>query len=159
MRLFAALLMMVAITCAAPARAHDLAQDLLAAVNGVRQSHGLRALAPSAALRRAAQALANDLAARGALEHQNARGDDLETRLSAVGYAYASAAENLAAGQTAPAAVVDDWMQSPGHQRNLLLADVSEAGIAVVRLPFARTGPRPNVRPIYWVLIVAEPRR
>jgi uncharacterized protein YkwD len=136
------------------AAAHN---HLLAAVNQTRQSHGLAALRPSPALQRAAQAQAQDLAARGVLEHENAAGDGLGVRLGQVGYAFATAAENLALGQSSPDDVVADWMQSSGHRANLLLEDATEAG--AIRVDGKEINSPPNTRPIYWVLIVAQPAR
>ncbi len=130
---------------------------LLAAVNQMRQSHGMAALRPSPALQRAAQAQAQDLAARGVLEHENAAGDGLGVRLGQVGYAFATAAENLAVGQSSPDDVVADWMQSSGHRANLLLDDATEAG--AVRFKGSQINAPPDIRPIYWVLIVAAPAR
>ncbi len=43
------------------------------------------------------------------------------------GYTYA--AENIAAGYTTPAAVVQGWMTSPGHRENILALDVWELGV------------------------------
>lgn len=134
------------------ASAHD---NLLASVNRARQDHGLAALRPSPALQRAALAQAKDLAARGVLDHENAAGDGLGVRLRRVGYRYATAAENLALGQTNPQEVVADWLQSSGHRANLLLEAAKEAG--AVRFNGSPTAAPPNTRPIYWVLIVARP--
>ena len=51
-------------------------------------------------------------------------------RVRAAGYPYAVVAENLAAGQRTAAEVVQGWLDSPGHRRNLLSPDVTQIGVA-----------------------------
>jgi uncharacterized protein YkwD len=53
----------------------------------------------------------------------------LPSRLSAAGYRFRSAAENLAAGHRTPLSVLRAWQASPGHDANLLAAPMTEAGI------------------------------
>lgn len=50
-------------------------------------------------------------------------------RMSAAGYNWHSAAENIAAGQTTPAAVMTGWMNSTGHRSNILSSSYWEIGV------------------------------
>jgi uncharacterized protein YkwD len=51
-------------------------------------------------------------------------------RMSDAGYSGASPwGENIAAGQPTPAEVVDGWMHSPGHCRNIMDPDYHVIGI------------------------------
>jgi hypothetical protein len=50
-------------------------------------------------------------------------------RMVAAGYSYNSAAENIAAGYSTPAAVVAGWMASSGHRANILSTTSRELGI------------------------------
>jgi len=50
-------------------------------------------------------------------------------RLAAAGYLGTSAAENIAAGYSTPAAVMAGWMASSGHRANILRTTVYELGI------------------------------
>lgn len=48
------------------------------------------------------------------------------------GYEYAHAGENLARDFTNPQSVVDAWIDSPSHRKNILEADFEEIGVAVI---------------------------
>ena len=50
-------------------------------------------------------------------------------RMSAAGYAWNNAGENIATGQTTPAGVVNTWMNSSGHRANILSATYHELGV------------------------------
>jgi len=142
---------------AAPSRAaEDPAASMLAAVNAVRASNGLAALRLEPRLVRAAREHAARMVARDFFDHQDPGGPSLGERLVGVGYGFAFAAENLSAGTAAAAAVVQSWMLSEGHRRNLLEPLAVEAGIAY--LAAAGEGARSRYRH-YWVLVVAAPAR
>ncbi len=49
-------------------------------------------------------------------------------RMAAAGYAYSSAAENIAWGYPSPEAVIDGWMGSSGHRANILSTTYREMG-------------------------------
>jgi uncharacterized protein YkwD len=42
---------------------------------------------------------------------------------------FARAAENIALGQTSAQQVVSDWMNSPGHRRNILDPNLKDLGV------------------------------
>ena len=63
--------------------------------------------------------------------HRGSDGSDFVRRARAAGYTCV-AAENIAWGQPDEASVVTAWMNSAGHRRNILLADVTEYGIGHV---------------------------
>ncbi|MGE0652846.1 MAG: CAP domain-containing protein [Alphaproteobacteria bacterium] len=119
---------------------------LLAAVNVERAVAGLRPLASERRLACAAEAHARDLAGGARFGHTGSDGGDLAKRLGRVGYAFRTAAENLAAAGASAAEVVALWRASPGHARNMLRRDAHEAGAARAR---ARDGR------YIWVLVVA----
>jgi uncharacterized protein YkwD len=54
------------------------------------------------------------------------------TWMTARGYRYMRAAENLAAGFDTPSLLVDSWMESPGHRDNVIQPDFVDVGIAVL---------------------------
>jgi uncharacterized protein YkwD len=127
---------------------------LLAGVNRQRAQHGLAPLALDARLTAAAQAHAEDMAARNLLSHESSDGARLDARLERAGYRYRFAAENISAGLPDPLRTVERWMESKGHRANILEKTATEAGIGHVDLPRAdaRTGFRN-----YWVLVLARP--
>ncbi len=63
-------------------------------------------------------------------------------RMIAAGYAYASAAENIAAGHSSAAAVMVGWMNSAGHRANILSTGVNELGIGF----YQQSGDQGNIR-------------
>ena len=88
-------------------------------VGRARGSNGLPRMAADARLERAAVEQARLMAASGQMKHTAVRGLDFETRMAANGIG-APAAENLAHGRFDVAGVVDIWMNSPPHRRNML---------------------------------------
>ena len=133
--------------CAAPPGAAAARATALAQINAERRAAGLAALAPSAALQRAAQSQACDNAARDQISHVGADGSDLRTRLARVGYGPRVAAENTYMGGADPAATVGFWMRSAGHRSNILLPAAREAGLGLA------DGARRH-----WVMVAAAPR-
>ncbi|MDZ4804944.1 MAG: CAP domain-containing protein [Candidatus Eisenbacteria bacterium] len=64
-------------------------------------------------------------------------------RMTAAGYTgWNSAAENIAAGYSTPAAVMTGWMNSTGHRANLLSVNYREIGIGY----YLQSGDQSNVR-------------
>ncbi|CAI5743875.1 unnamed protein product [Peronospora destructor] len=58
------------------------------------------------------------------MTHGGSNGSRLGDRISAQGYQFATAAENVAAGQKTVDNVMASWWNSPGHRANLLNKDV-----------------------------------
>ncbi len=52
--------------------------------------------------------------------HDRPTGESWSTILDEYNFDYTNAAENIANGYTSPAAVVEGWMNSPGHRQNIL---------------------------------------
>ncbi len=107
-----------------------LADQVVAETNRRRAEHGLPALVADPRLRAAAERHNDDMATRGFFAHDSPDGRSVADRVQAAGYAYAVVAENLAAGQRAAPEVVQGWLDSPGHRRNLLSPDVTQIGVA-----------------------------
>lgn len=63
-------------------------------------------------------------------------------RMTAAGYAWNSLGENIAAGYSSPAAVMNGWMGSPGHRSNILSTSRYEIGVGYV----LQSGDTGNVR-------------
>lgn len=53
-------------------------------------------------------------------------------RMSNAGYVWNVAAENIAAGFSTPEAVMQAWMESPGHRANILATNARELGVGYV---------------------------
>ncbi len=104
---------------------------VLCLVNAQRASRGLPALREDSRLDRSAQLWSRSMVARGVFSH----GSDFAARITAAGFDWSAAGENIATGYPTPAAVVAGWMASPGHCRNILAPDFSAIGIGVVAKP------------------------
>ncbi len=113
----------------ARARLARFRAEMLAAVNVQRASHGLASLTAHRTLDHTAQVHAEDMAAHGFMSHQGTDGSDVAQRASRSGYFYVLVAENVARGQASVTEVVQDWMGSPGHRANILLADAAHLGV------------------------------
>ncbi len=85
-------------------------------INQQRVSRGLPALTESAQLDRSAQSWNDSMVASGDFTH----GSNFAGRISAVGYDWQTAGENIATGYLTPAQVVSAWMASSGHCQNIL---------------------------------------
>jgi len=104
---------------------------VLCLVNAQRTTRGLPALGEDARLDRSAQGWSATMVGTGLFTH----GSDFASRISAVGYDWSAAAENIATGFPTPAAVVAAWMSSTGHCRNILSPAYSAIGIGIVAAP------------------------
>lgn len=128
-----------------PENADAVADQLIALVNAARTEHGLKPVRKSAVLMRLAADYATRMIERGFFSHIDPEtGYGPGQRALQAGYLFLSVGENLAANQTSPETVMDDWMSSSqGHRENILSAQWNEVGAAV------RTGGEHGV---YWVL-------
>ncbi|MEU0041278.1 sigma-70 family RNA polymerase sigma factor [Streptomyces sp. NPDC006333] len=115
---------------AAPAPASTVAQ-VVALVNKERAAAGCGALTEDAQLEKAAQAHSDDMAARNFFEHTNPDGADPGQRITAAGYRWSTYGENIAQGQQTPQAVMESWMNSPGHRANILNCSFKNIGVGV----------------------------
>lgn len=130
------LVALVAALVVTPAQASPQT-DLLAKMNAARAARGVAPLKMNATLTRPAVTHSRYLASIGELGHNGADGKPFWVRIYKAGYSKSKAiGENLgmisgceaAAGDT----MVDMWLKSPGHRRNLLDRSFKNVGIAVV---------------------------
>ena len=78
----------------------------------------------------AAQAKANDMAAKGYFAHVSPDGSDSWTWFKKAGYSFSYAGENLAVNFSDSDEVEQAWMESPTHRANILNGRFTEIGIA-----------------------------
>ena len=111
------------------------ADAVLRMANRQRARAGVPALRHSTALARVAQAKASDMARRGYFSHDTPEGRTPWDALRAAGYAYTSAAENLAAGQRTIETLERGWMRSAPHRANILNRAFVETGVGIASGP------------------------
>ncbi len=113
-----------------------------ALTNAFREDQGRRKVTINPELAKAAQYFAEFMARTSRYGHK-ADGSTPAGRAEKFGYAYCIIAENLAYtynsdGFTADdlaKEIVDGWKASPGHRKNMLDPDVTEAGMALAQAP------------------------
>lgn len=101
--------------------------------NIARKENGsLPPLTENSQLDRIAEERLNDLFAKQYFEHISPEGIGASDIAEKIGYQFLSIGENLALGNFKDdKAIVDAWMNSPGHRANILNAHYQEIGIAV----------------------------
>jgi uncharacterized protein YkwD len=104
-------------------------------VNAYRREKGLRPVTLNAELTTAAKAHSRDLAKWDRISHYGSDGSNPWDRVKRAGYNARVAAENVGTGQASIEEVFKGWQASPGHNKNLLLADVDNMGVAMVHEP------------------------
>jgi len=119
------------VTTAPVVKMSATAAEVIKLTNAERTANGCRALTTNAALTRAAQGHSDDMAAKNYFSHPSQDGRSPFDRMKAAGYSYRMAAENIAAGQRTPQAVVSGWMNSEGHRKNILNCSLTEIGVGV----------------------------
>ena len=78
----------------------------------------------------AAAAHSQNMALQDFFSHTGKDGSSLGSRITATGYQFSAAAENIAAGASTPEQVVSSWMSSSGHRANILNPNLKEIGIS-----------------------------
>jgi uncharacterized protein YkwD len=108
------------------------ASEVISLTNQQRANNGLGALAYNAQLTQAAQAKAQDMLAKNYWSHYSPEGNGPAYFISASGYSYSTAGENLAKDFNTSSGVVNAWMGSTGHRANILNGNFIHTGVAVV---------------------------
>ena len=96
---------------------------------GEKKMPAAKPLRPNQQLTAAAQDHAEDMARRAYFEHETPEGITPSQRMSRAGYSWRATAENIAAGQRTPEAVVRGWLDSPGHCENLMSRKYRDIGV------------------------------
>src|SRR5690606_34410957 len=118
--------------------------------NTQRTANGLTGLTLNGQLNAAAQAKADDMAARDYWSHNTPEGDAPWVFIVNAGYQYQTAGENLAYGFLNSTATVKGWMDSPGHRANILNGSYKEVGFGIANSAnYQGTGPETIVVAMY----------
>ncbi|MFD5568840.1 CAP domain-containing protein [Streptomyces cadmiisoli] len=118
-------------TPASPISAESAAEaEVLRLVNKERAKVGCDALAANSALAGLAGDFSNAMAAQNFFDHTDPSGATPWDRAEAAGIT-SLGGENIARGQADAQAVMDAWMDSPGHRANILNCDFKTLGVGV----------------------------
>ncbi|ORZ41117.1 allergen V5/Tpx-1 family protein [Catenaria anguillulae PL171] len=133
-------------------------REMLRQVNEFRQRNGARPLCLERRLITAAEVHSRDMAARRFMDHTGSNGKSPFQRMRDQGYQFSNAAENIAFG-SAPgfndvARPMNSWINSAGHRRNLLNAQLKQLGVARAE-GACRNG---RGRCVYWTQVFGTTR-
>ncbi|MEU3853134.1 CAP domain-containing protein [Streptomyces sp. NPDC029554] len=106
------------------------AAQVLSLVNQERAKVGCSPVAANSALTDLAQSYSEDMASRGFFDHTDPDGRTPWDRAEKAGISNLGG-ENIARGQADAEAVMDAWMNSPGHRANILNCDFKTLGVGV----------------------------
>jgi uncharacterized protein YkwD len=101
-------------------------------------------------LKRAANGHSHDMAKNNFFSHTGSDGSSMGERISEAGYHWSYAGENIAAGYSTVASVMDGWIKSPGHCANIMSSHYQDIGVACVPSNTADYSS-------YWTMDLAAP--
>lgn len=107
-------------------------QEVARLVNEIRRSRGLSPLTLDWQLSRVARYKSQDMKDKGYFSHTSPTYGSPFNMMKNFGITYKTAGENIAKGYATPAAVVDAWMNSPGHRANILNSSFTHIGVGYV---------------------------
>lgn len=107
------------------------AEEVAYLVNQQRIANGLGELKMVPALNSAAQKRADEIVE--TFDHNRPDGTKCFTVLAEYGLTYSYAGENIAYGYIDPDDVMDGWMNSEGHRKNILNSNYQYIGVGVTR--------------------------
>ncbi|WP_052731248.1 CAP domain-containing protein [Spirosoma radiotolerans] len=125
-------------------------EAILVATNQQRVRKGLPALTQDAKLMQAAQQYAELMAAKDQMSH-TLNGLTLVDKAKRVGYSFRQLSENIALNTRLDGrfVVIDQWMESKGHRKNILTSGITDIGIGIA-------GPSKQNRYYYCQLFGAQ---
>ncbi len=110
----------------------SLERQVVALVNQERAAYGLSPLTLSADLSDGARLKSQDMRDNRYFDHNSPTYGTPFEMMGSLGITYRAAAENIAMGYRTAEAVVDGWMNSPGHRANILSDKYTEIGVGHV---------------------------
>lgn len=107
-------------------------QEVIRLVNEIRAENGLRELTYDWELARVARYKSQDMKDNKYFSHTSPVYGSPFQMMKSFGISYRSAGENIAKGYATPEAVVEGWMNSPGHRANILNSSFTHIGVGYV---------------------------
>lgn len=106
----------------------EFADKVIELVNAARAKEGLSPLIKDTTLTNLSNIRSKEAAT--LFSHQRPDGTSWSTVLKQNNVSYTAAAENIAAGQNTPEAVVKEWMDSPSHRANIMNSEYNKIGVS-----------------------------
>lgn len=110
----------------------DYEMEVIRLVNEIRVQNGLKELTYDWELSRVARYKSQDMKNNKYFSHTSPTYGSPFDMIKNFGITYRSAGENIAMGYKTPQAVVDGWMNSPGHRANILNSSFTRIGVGYV---------------------------
>ncbi|RSK29468.1 sporulation protein [Bacillus sp. HMF5848] len=107
----------------------EFEREVVRLSNVQRKNNGLPELQADTALSKVAREKSNDMQKNGYFSHTSPTYGSPFDMMRDFGITYKSAGENIAQGQRTPEEVVNAWMNSEGHRKNILSADFTHIGV------------------------------
>ncbi|WP_228275638.1 CAP domain-containing protein [Gracilibacillus oryzae] len=107
----------------------QIRQQVIDLTNKARQENGAGALQLDAELASVAQTKSEDMAQNNYFSHTSPTYGSPFDMMQTFGVEYTKASENIAAGQQSAEQVVQSWLNSEGHRRNMLDPAVTHIGV------------------------------
>lgn len=107
-------------------------KEVIRLTNDMRSAAGCNPLTVNFKLLTAARNHSRDMADHNTMSHTGSDGSTIVERYSRVGYEWSLAAENVAAGYSTAADVMEGWANSSGHRKNILNCSITEIGVGYV---------------------------
>lgn len=119
--------------------------EMAAAINQVRQDNGLPQLALDPRLTQAARLHNADMATNAFFSHTGSDGSSPGDRMERACYHWSAYGEIIGAGYPTVQAMLDGWLNSPGHRAIILSPDYADFGVAYLNQAGSPYG-------IYWTV-------
>ncbi len=107
-------------------------QEVLELTNAEREKQGLKPLTLDTELSKVARIKSEDMQKNNYFSHTSPTYGSPFDMMKQFGISYRAAAENIAMGQRTPEEVVNAWMNSDGHRKNILSSSYTHIGIGYV---------------------------
>jgi uncharacterized YkwD family protein len=107
-------------------------QKVVELTNQERAKQGLPALEVDAELSKVAKEKSRDMQANNYFSHDSPTYGSPFDMMKQFGVEYSAAGENIAMGQPTPEEVVQAWMNSDGHRKNILSSNYTHIGVGYV---------------------------
>jgi uncharacterized YkwD family protein/spore coat assembly protein SafA len=107
-------------------------QEVIRLVNDIRKENGLKTLTYNWELSRVARYKSQDMKDNRYFAHNSPVYGTPYEMMRSFGISFRSAGENIAKGYATPQAVVNAWMNSPGHRANILNPSYTHIGVGYV---------------------------
>lgn len=110
----------------------EFEQQVVTLVNEERAKEGLKPLELDTELSDVAREKSKDMMDKGYFDHTSPTYGSPFDMMKQFGIEYSSAGENIAKGQKTPEEVMEGWMNSDGHRKNIMNPDFTHIGVGFV---------------------------